>query len=143
MIKNEKEYRNAMKKMIRYVQSAKDISEIDPSKMNDEESEILYDCIVEGYIRGKTSESFGNSGQIKELRAISGKALPEVHSTLITHRGLAFLKPDKANKRSIIALWISIFAAIISALALAVSILSNLDKIIENWHLFISLFASN
>ena len=49
MISSNQDYRNAMKEMIRKVQSG-----YEPSfNASDEELELLSDCIKEGYIRGK------------------------------------------------------------------------------------------
>ena len=56
MISSNQDYRNAMKEMIRKVQSG-----YEPSfNASDEELELLSDCIKEGYIRGRTTYIDGN-----------------------------------------------------------------------------------
>lgn len=128
MIKTERGYRRAMKRMIKRVRSTDDIAELDSSKMDPLDAEILYDCIAEGYIRGKLTDTLGRDKHKIELRAMSGKALPEVYNNIITLKGLAFLKPDRTRLKANIALAISICAMLISLMA-------NLDKVLLNLQL--------
>ena len=70
MISSNQDYRNAMKEMIRKVQSG-----YEPSfNASDEELELLSDCIKEGYIRGRTTYIDGN-GHEQELRALLSQLL--------------------------------------------------------------------
>ena len=125
MIKNEKEYSRAMRAMIVRVQSAEDADEINCAQMTMEEREILFDCITDGYVRGKTTDVIGKDRHMINLRMMDGSARPEVYNTIITLKGLCFLKPDRIKAKANIAIFVS-------ACALLVSILANLDKIASN-----------
>ena len=94
MISSNQDYRNAMKEMIRKVQSG-----YEPSfNASDEELELLSDCIKEGYIRGRTTYIDGN-GHEQELRTLDGKMHPEIINHVIPPKGLAFLsEQDKRNE---------------------------------------------
>lgn len=132
MISNEKEYKMAVRNMIKRVQNAKNIEELNRIDMPAEDREILFDCISEGFIRGKTHDYLGKNREFRELRMQDGSARPEVYSTVITLKGLAFLKPDHTKARANIALAMSVAAFL-------VSILSNLDKITQNLQLLSNL----
>ena len=49
MIRSQREYKRAMRKMIRRIQSGE---EIDSWRESSEDMEILADCILAGYVNG-------------------------------------------------------------------------------------------
>lgn len=112
MISSEKEYKEAMKCMVRKVQSGE---KIDVSGLSIEEAEVLSDCIKCGYIIGKATEWNERLHDFIDLRTLDGKAHPEIQSSVIPLKGMAFLKavPD----------WRTIVPIVISICALMVSII--------------------
>ena len=132
MIRNQTDYRIAMCNMIRRVQMAKSTDEINEAKMSPEEAEILADSIESGFVRGRT-KYLNSEGKEIELRNLKGIALPRVCSTVITLKGLEFLKPDRTKLKANLALIISVCSLVVSGLA-------NLDKIITNLDLLLKLF---
>ena len=126
MLKSQRGYEKALRAMLRQVQGAASLSEIQPHQMNREDSEILMECIKLGYLLGETEKNG------VELRTKDGKAHPELHSTSLTPKGFAFLRPKRTDIKATVSLCISI-------LALLVSILANLDKIAENFRLLTGL----
>ena len=93
MIRNQTDYRKAMCKMIRKIQNSSSAEEINDLEMSIEDAEILNDCIENGFVRGKTTYRNHNGEEI-ELRTMDGKAHSEIFNTVITLKGLEFLKPD-------------------------------------------------
>lgn len=138
MIRNEKEYTKAMKKMILRVQN--DGAPKD-AESTIEEMEVLTDCIRAGYLIGTTTFTDSSTGAEIDLRTMDGKMHPELLNNSVTPKGLAFLKPNKANLKSNVAIVTSILATLISLLAFLVTLLSDLDSITSNWELFKSLFG--
>lgn len=132
MIKTKRDYDNAIRAMIRRVQRAKDKDEFNTFKMSAEEAEILLDCITAGYLIGEIQEPY---------RTMDGKAHPELTNTFVTPKGLAMLEPSKTELKSNLAIVTSISAVLISAFALVVSLLANLDKMLENWAIVKNLFS--
>lgn len=132
MIRNQTDYRIAMCNMIRRVQTAKSADEISDAKMSLEEAEILMDCIENGFVRGKTTY-LSKDGEEMDRRTLDGMPHPWVYSTVITLKGLEFLKPDRTKLKANLAL-------ILSVSSLVVSCLANLDKIITNLNLLLKLF---
>lgn len=139
MIKSEREYKKAMRDMIRRVQSAKNADEINDATLTMEEAEILTDCILEGYVRGKVEEELSN-GRVITLRTLDGKAHPEIYNTVIPLKGLAFLKPENTALKATIAICASVIASLVSISALFVSLLSSLDKILVNLEILRAIF---
>lgn len=117
-----------MKKMLLKVQDGYE----PPFEADIEELELFADCIRKGYLLGKVSYIDGD-GVEQELRTMDGKMHPELSNHIITPAGLAFLNPEKADKRPMVAL-------VVSVIALLVSILSNLDKILNNLDFLLSFF---
>ena len=132
MIKTKRDYDNAIRAMIRRVQRAKDKDEFNTFKMSAEEAEILLDCITAGYLIGEIQEPY---------RTMDGKAHPELTNTFVTPKGLAMLEPSKTERKGNLAIVTSISAVLISAFALVVSLLANLDKMLENWAIVKNLFS--
>ena len=132
MIKTKRDYDNAIRAMIRRVQRAKDKDEFNTFKMSAEEAEILLDCITAGYLIGEIQEPY---------RTMDGKAHPELTNTFVTPKGLAMLEPSKTELKSNLAIVTSIAAVLIPAFALVVSLLANLDKMLENWAIVKNLFS--
>ena len=94
MISSSQDYTNAMKEMIRKVQSGYE----PPFNASDEELELLSDCINEGYVRGRTTY-IDRDGHEQELRTLDGKMHPEIINHVIPPKGLAFLsEQDKCNE---------------------------------------------
>lgn len=99
MISSSRDYKNAMKRMIRKVQGGYK----PPFDADAEELEILSDCIKSGYIRGQTTY-IGIDGHEHELRTLDGKMHPEITNHIIPPKGLAFLydssddESDKPNE---------------------------------------------
>lgn len=136
MISSEKEYFAAMRNMIRKVRSGY----VPAHDADHEELEVLAECIRQGYLLGKTTY-IDEHGREQELRTLDGKMHPEITNHVIPPKGLAFLSPNKTERKSNIALGVSICAVVISLFAFIVTLLSNLDKIIENWDLLMTLFS--
>ena len=128
MLHTEKEYNSAMRQMILRVQQAASVDEINTWDMSIEEAEILLDCVASGYLIGKVPKN------IAECRTLDGKAHPELFNTVITPKGLAFLKPPRTDLKATIAL-------IVSAIAALISLLSNADQILHNIKSFLSLIS--
>lgn len=63
---------------------------------------------------------------------MDGKAHSEIFNTVITLKGLEFLKPDRTKTKANLAIIISAIAGAVSLGSLLVSVLANLDKIIRN-----------
>ena len=131
MISNQTDYRKAMCKMIRKIQNSSSAEEINDLEMSIEDAEILNDCIENGFVRGKTTYRNHNGEEI-ELRTMDGKAHSEIFNTVITLKGLEFLKPDRTKTKANLAIIISAIAGVVSLGSLLVSVLANLDKIISN-----------
>ena len=106
MIRSQREYRKAMRKMIRRVQCGE---EIDARKESIEDMEILADCISAGYINGELEHDG------KSIRTLDGKIHPIVFNSHIPLKGLAFLHPQID--------WKFIIPTIISVIALLCSLL--------------------
>lgn len=140
MIRNQTDYRKAMCSMIRKIQSARSADEINSMEMSIEEAEILNDCIENGFVRGETSAQ-NAAGQEIPLRTMDGKAHPVIHNTVITLKGLEFLKPDRTTAKANLAIAISAVAGVISLGSLLVSVLASLDKILSNLDLLKALFS--
>ncbi len=121
MIRNEKEFNAAMRRMIRRVQAGELL--IDPE--DPEDAEVLAECIKNGYLNGSTSVIDPKTGKIREYRTQDGKIHPRLYNTLVPKAGLAFLNSEKMNLRVNWALAVSISAILVSLLA-------NLDKIYHN-----------
>lgn len=136
MIHSEKEYRNAMRMMILRVQRAADINDIDTWALSMEEAELLLDCVRDGYLTGKVPEDETS------CRTLDGKAHPELINTVVTPKGLSFLRPSKTDLKSSVALGVSIFAAVISLFAFVVTLLANLDKVIQNCAILAALLGA-
>ena len=64
MIRSQREYKRAMRKMIRRIQSGE---EIDSWRESSEDMEILADCILAGYVNGELKDDG------KTLRTMDGK----------------------------------------------------------------------
>lgn len=140
MIRNQADYHKAMCNMIRKIQNAHSADEINNADMSVEEAEILNDCIENGFVRGK-NHYFDSNGKRNELRTVDGKAHPVIHTTVITLKGLEFLKPDRTNAKANLAIIISALAGAISLGSLVVSVLTNLDKIISNFAILRGLLS--
>lgn len=125
MVKNQKGYIREMRSMIRRVQTLPKGESLNPFELSHEEAEILSDCIKNGYVIGTVTSFDKDTGREYELRTMDGKIHPELFNNVITPKGLAFLKPSKTDIKASIAL-------IISILALLISFLSQLDRIIQN-----------
>ena len=69
MIRSQREYKRAMRKMIRRIQSGE---EIDSWRESSEDMEILADCILAGYVNGELKDDG------KTLRTMDGKIHPIV-----------------------------------------------------------------
>ncbi len=121
VIRNEKEFNAAMRRMIRRVQSGELL--IDPA--NPETAEVLAECIRNGYLNGTIMAEDPETGRMVENRTADGKIHPRLYNTLVPKAGLAFLHSEKLNIRVNWALAVS-FGAIL------VSMLANLDKIYYN-----------
>ena len=63
---------------------------------------------------------------------MDGKAHSEIFNTVITLKGLEFLKPDRTKTKANLAIIISAIAGVVSLGSLLVSVLANLDKIYRN-----------
>lgn len=107
MIKTEKQYCRAMRKMIRRVQSGE---QINANSASFEDMEILSDCIRLGYVNGIIEES----GCV--LRTLDGKMRPRIFNNHIPLKGIAFLHPHPN--------WEFLIPTIISLIALVKSFLS-------------------
>lgn len=95
MISSNQDYIDAMKEMIRKVQSGYE----PPFNAGVEELEILSDCIKNGYIRGRTTY-VASDGREHELRTLDGKMHPEIINHVIPPKGLAFLDNSSDNNKS-------------------------------------------
>ncbi|WP_195278929.1 hypothetical protein [Clostridium sp. J1101437_171009_A5] len=126
MLRSQRDYEKALRAMLLRVQRADSLDDVQPHQMNLEDAEILMDCVKLGYLHGRAE----NKGA--ELRTMDGKAHPVLLNTIITPKGLAFLRPKHTDIKATAAI-------VISILALLVSILSDLDRIIENCRLILNL----
>jgi len=131
MISREKDYIKAMRAMIARVGETESVQDIDTFQMSLEEAEILSDCINEGYLIGTATP---------DMRTLDGKMHSELINNVITPKGLAFLKPNKTERKSNVALITSIVAVSISFFAFLTTLIANIDKIVSNWELFWALF---
>ena len=111
MIRSQREYKRAMRKMIRRIQSGE---EIDSWRESSEDMEILADCILAGYVNGELKDDG------KTLRTMDGKIHPIVFNSHIPLKGLAFLHPQID--------WKFIIPTIISIIALLCSLLGSLGS---------------
>lgn len=111
MIRSQREYKRAMRKMIRRVQKGE---EIDSWKESFEDMEILADCILAGYVNGELEHNG------KTVRTMDGKIHPIVFNSHIPIKGLAFLHPQFD--------WKFIIPTIISIIALLCSLLGPLNS---------------
>lgn len=84
-ISNESDYKNAMRVMIRRVQSGEAIDTFSESV---EDMEILSDCIRLGYINGAVEQDG------RPFRTLDGKMHPVIHNSHIPLKGIAFLHPQ-------------------------------------------------
>ena len=121
MIRSEKEFNAAMRRMIRRVQAGELL--IDPA--NPEDAEVLAECIKNGYLNGSITVKDPRTGEEREYRTKDGKIHPRLYNTIVPKAGLAFLNSEKMNSRVNWALAVSIGAIIVSLLA-------NMDKIYHN-----------
>ena len=121
MIRSEKEFNAAMRRMIRRVQAGELF--IDPA--NPEDAEVLAECIKNGYLNGSITVKDPRTGEEREYRTKDGKIHPRLYNTIVPKAGLAFLNSEKMNSRVNWALAVSIGAIIVSLLA-------NMDKIYHN-----------
>lgn len=140
MIRDQADYRKAMCDMIHRIQKAKSPEEINTMEMSIEDAEILNDCIENGFVRGETYATNSN-GKKFPLRTMDGKAHPEIYNTVITLKGLEFLKPNRAEARANLAIAISAVAGVVSIASLLVNALANLDKIVENFQFLTNLLT--
>ena len=106
MIRSQREYKRAMRKMIRRIQSGE---EIDSWRESSEDMEILA-----GYVNGELKDDG------KTLRTMDGKIHPIVFNSHIPLKGLAFLHPQID--------WKFIIPTIISIIALLCSLLGSLGS---------------
>lgn len=117
MLKSEKEFEKAMRKVIRSVLNEK----YPPDSLSKREDlEVITECIEQGYLLSR----YEKDGK-KVLRTADGTPHPKVVTEIVPLKGLKFLSPDRTNLKSNIAL-------ILSALAFLVSLFANLDRIITN-----------
>lgn len=114
MIKTEKEFNNAMREMIIRVTKGEYPYTSNPPSRDD--LEVLSECISRGYLLSMDASS---------LRTMDGAPHPTLNKDVVPLKGLSFLNPDRTEKRSITALWISI-------VAVAISFFSNLPVIVHN-----------
>lgn len=111
MIKSQREYKKAMRRMISRVQRGE---HIDIWNESTENMEILADCISAGYVNGELMRDG------KELRTLDGKIHPIIYNSHIPLKGIAFLHPQLD--------WKFIIPTIISILALLCSLLEPLPS---------------
>ena len=111
MIRSQREYKRAMRKMIMRVQRGEEINSMEESL---EDMEILADCISAGYINGEIS----HDGQI--MRTLDGKIHPTIFNSHIPLKGVAFLHPQID--------WKFIIPTIISIIALLCSLFGVLNS---------------
>ncbi len=111
MIRSQREYKRAMRKMIKRVQSGEIIDSWNESF---EDMEILADCILAGYINGEVF----HDGEV--IRTMDGKIHPTIFNSHIPLKGLAFLRPQVD--------WKFIIPTIISAVALLCSLFGPLSS---------------
>ena len=131
MINSAHAFEAAMKKMVRNIANGERYLSSPPTR---DELEVLTECIKQGYL---LSLSDANGGTV--LRTMDGTPHPMANTEVIPLKGLVFLKPDRAQRRSIVALIVSICAAAISLMALLVGLLANLDQIVQNVELLRAL----
>ena len=62
MIRSQREYKRAMRKMIRRIQSGE---EIDSWRESSEDMEILADCILAGYVNGELKGKHSEPWMVK------------------------------------------------------------------------------
>lgn len=93
MIKTDSQYKAAMRRMIRRVQSGELAN---APHLDMEQSEVLADCIREGYINGTVMRWSKNREQDTELRTLDGMIHPKIFNNVIPLKGLVFLanRPD-------------------------------------------------
>lgn len=123
------QYEEAMRDVIRRVQRG-EISHAPNGSI--EEMEVIADCIRLGYINGRLNLN----GETEPFRTLDGKIHPEILNNHIPLKGLCFLQPDKTAQKAGAAMWLSL-------IALVVSILSNLDKILINLQMLIDLLPNS
>ena len=127
MIKSEREFTREMRKTILRIANGQSPFH---NPATDDDSEVIAECINHGYLLSKHPLENG-----AVLRTMDGKAHPDVNTTVIPLKGLAFLKPDRTRTYARVSLWLSIAA-------LLVSILSNLPEIFESVRMLIDLLKS-
>lgn len=127
MIKSERAFTKAMRKTIRCVANGQSPFH---SPATDDDSEVIAECINHGYL---LSNSPLENGIV--LRTADGKAHPDVNTTVVPLKGLAFLKPDRTRAYAKVSLGLSIAA-------LLVSILANLPEILGSVQMLASLLRS-
>lgn len=115
-ITSQRQLNQAMRQMIRRVANGEKALPENPTNLD---REIAAECISRGYLYQSPRK---NGREVH--RDLFGIVYSEIDNSIVPLEGLAFLRPDKSTARSWAAL-------IISALALLVSILSNLSDILE------------
>ena len=133
MIKSARNFESAMKSMVRHIANGEPYLSSPPTR---DELEVLTECVKKGYLL-----SLSDAEGASVMRTMDGMPHPEVNTTVVPLKGLMFLKPDRTQRRSIAALVVSICAAVISLVALAAEMLTNLDRIVGNLELLRSLFV--
>lgn len=122
MIDSEHKFKRAMRRMIKRIINGQSPLPDNPSR---EDYEVLTECIKAEYILSLQDEDL-------TIRTMDGCPHPVPNCEVIPLKGLAFLKPDKAELYARISIWLSIFA-------LLISVLTNLTEIVQNVRLLIGL----
>ena len=121
MIKSERTYYKEMRRMIRRVLKGEEPLPKDPTR---EDLEILTECVSRGYLLNMDSRD-------EVLRTADGRPHPIVDLSVVPVKGLAFLRPDRTQLKSTIAIWVSIAAMLISLFANLSAIIQNVNEILS------------
>lgn len=123
MIKSERAFTKAMRKMISNIADGKSPYHDPPT---DDDCEVLAECISRGLLLSAAPLDGGNV-----LRTMDGKAHPMVNTQVVPLKGLAFLHPDRTRLRANIALSLSTIAILVSVLVGLPQIISSVKLLIN------------
>ena len=123
MIKSEREFIIEMQNTILRVANGESPFH---NPATDDDSEVIAECINQGYL---LSNSPLDEGTV--LRTMDGKAHPDVNTSVVPLKGLAFLKPDRTRLYAKVSLGLSIAALLVSILANLPEILGSLRMLAD------------
>ena len=129
MKKRIKKFEKTMRTIIKSISDSGKI----PNLITDNDKEALYECIEKEYITG-----------IFASRSITGSLHFDFQKNIhVTYKGLLFLEDTHPERKSSISLFVSIFAAILSAFSVLVSFFAQYSNIASTFRHFLEIITSN